>query len=147
MQARSRTVTLGCPTVCTVIVQYQLLADLYYLADWILGDAFLRNVYSLYDYGSLTNANDSAPFIQVLSVSITSNILLTRSFLKCLVLANRQGASMGQLRRCAAGTRISLPSSHRFTDVSTSHWLCRYVDSRDRDTIRGRILHSFRSRW
>ncbi|TCD64731.1 hypothetical protein EIP91_003687 [Steccherinum ochraceum] len=38
-------------------------------ADFILGDAFMRNVYSLFDFGSLTTVNDSAPFVQLLSIT------------------------------------------------------------------------------
>ncbi|TCD62014.1 hypothetical protein EIP91_007609 [Steccherinum ochraceum] len=37
--------------------------------DFILGDSFMRNVYSLFDFGNLTDANDSQPFIQLLSVT------------------------------------------------------------------------------
>jgi len=37
--------------------------------DFILGDSFLRNVYSLYDFGSWTSVADSAPFMRLLSVT------------------------------------------------------------------------------
>jgi predicted proteasome-type protease len=40
------------------------------LVDFILGDAFLRNVYILYNYGNWTSANNEAPYVQLLSVSI-----------------------------------------------------------------------------
>lgn len=36
--------------------------------DLLIGDSFLRNVYSLYDYGSFLNES-TTPFIQLLSVS------------------------------------------------------------------------------
>jgi hypothetical protein len=38
------------------------------ILDFILGDSFLRNVYSLYDFGSWTSVVDSAPFMKLLSV-------------------------------------------------------------------------------
>lgn len=34
----------------------------------LLGDMFLRNVYSLYDFGNWTEAGDAGPFMQLLSV-------------------------------------------------------------------------------
>ncbi|OCH94399.1 acid protease [Obba rivulosa] len=37
--------------------------------DWILGDAFLRNVYSLFNFGNYTASGSGAPFIQLLSVT------------------------------------------------------------------------------
>lgn len=37
--------------------------------DFILGDAFLRNVYALFDYGNWTTSGDDKAFIQILSVS------------------------------------------------------------------------------
>lgn len=39
--------------------------------DFLLGDSFLRNVYSLYDYGAFLNES-STPFIQLLSVRFSS---------------------------------------------------------------------------
>jgi hypothetical protein len=38
------------------------------ILDFTLGDSFLRNVYSLYDFGSWTSVADSAPFMRLLSV-------------------------------------------------------------------------------
>lgn len=40
------------------------------LVDFILGDAFLRNVYILYNYGNWTSTNSEAPYVQLLPVSI-----------------------------------------------------------------------------
>ena len=40
--------------------------------DLLLGDSFLRNVYSVFDYGSFFNET-SKPYIQLLSVSILSS--------------------------------------------------------------------------
>ena len=40
----------------------------------ILGAPFLRNVYSLFNFGTLTRANDNAPFMQFLSVSYLSPV-------------------------------------------------------------------------
>ncbi len=37
--------------------------------DFTLGDAFLRNVYILYNYGNWTSTNDAPPYIQLLPVS------------------------------------------------------------------------------
>ncbi|TCD63158.1 hypothetical protein EIP91_005886 [Steccherinum ochraceum] len=37
--------------------------------DFILGDSFLRNVYALYDFGSWAKVGDTAPFMQILSVT------------------------------------------------------------------------------
>ena len=39
--------------------------------DFLLGDSFLRNVYSLYDYGSFLNES-TTPYIQLLSVRAPS---------------------------------------------------------------------------
>ena len=38
------------------------------LTDFILGDTFLRNVYSLFDFGTWTNGVTSPPYMQLLSV-------------------------------------------------------------------------------
>ncbi|KAL1951301.1 hypothetical protein VTO73DRAFT_450 [Trametes versicolor] len=39
-------------------------------ADWLIGDTFLRNVYSLFDYGNITNTHaDGPPYIQLLSIT------------------------------------------------------------------------------
>jgi hypothetical protein len=38
-------------------------------ADFLLGDAFLRNVFSLYDLGNWTTVGTTAPFVKLLSVS------------------------------------------------------------------------------
>lgn len=38
--------------------------------DFLLGDSFLRNVYSLYDFGNWTTAGTDGPFMQILSVSL-----------------------------------------------------------------------------
>ena len=38
-------------------------------ADFILGDAFLRNVYSLFAFGNWTNSSAPTPYVQLLSVS------------------------------------------------------------------------------
>lgn len=45
-----------------------------HLLDFILGDAFMRNVYSLYDFGNWTavpapSGADDPPFMQLLAVS------------------------------------------------------------------------------
>ena len=48
--------------------------------DFILGDSFLRNAYTLFDYGNWTNNSASAPFVQLLSVSFLSH-RSQRSFL------------------------------------------------------------------
>lgn len=37
--------------------------------DFILGDAFLRNVYSLFDFGNYTTVTDDGPFMQILSLT------------------------------------------------------------------------------
>ncbi|CAL1702627.1 unnamed protein product [Somion occarium] len=37
--------------------------------DFILGDAFLRNVYSLFDFGNWAKVGDGFPFMQILSVT------------------------------------------------------------------------------
>ena len=37
--------------------------------DAILGDAFMRNVYALFDFGNWTREGGAAPFVQLLSVS------------------------------------------------------------------------------
>ncbi|KAI0072608.1 acid protease [Panus rudis PR-1116 ss-1] len=37
--------------------------------DFILGDSFMRNVYSLFDFGNLARVGDTDPFIQLLSVT------------------------------------------------------------------------------
>ena len=37
--------------------------------DAILGDAFMRNVYALFDFGNWTREGDATPFVQLLSVS------------------------------------------------------------------------------
>ncbi|KAK7681853.1 hypothetical protein QCA50_015200 [Cerrena zonata] len=37
--------------------------------DFILGDVFMRNVYSLFDFGNWAKVGDSDPFVQVLSVT------------------------------------------------------------------------------
>jgi len=37
--------------------------------DFLLGDSFLRNVYSLFDFGSFISNSSSAPFIQLLSTT------------------------------------------------------------------------------
>lgn len=39
------------------------------MADFILGDSFLRNVYTLYDFGSWAKVGDTPPFMQILSVT------------------------------------------------------------------------------
>ncbi|KAF7789586.1 hypothetical protein EIP86_000532 [Pleurotus ostreatoroseus] len=41
--------------------------------DFILGDSFLRNAYTLFDYGNWTNNTDSAPFVQLLSTTNQSD--------------------------------------------------------------------------
>lgn len=41
--------------------------SLHWVADWLLGDAFLRNVYHLYGYGN-SSAVDAYPYIKLLSV-------------------------------------------------------------------------------
>ncbi|KAI0828865.1 aspartic peptidase domain-containing protein [Trametes gibbosa] len=38
------------------------------LTDWLIGDAFMRAVYSLYDYGNVTNPNAGSPYVQLLSI-------------------------------------------------------------------------------
>ncbi|KDQ56689.1 hypothetical protein JAAARDRAFT_36184 [Jaapia argillacea MUCL 33604] len=38
-------------------------------ADFLLGDAFLRNVYSLFDFGSWATTGGTDPFIQILSIT------------------------------------------------------------------------------
>ena len=38
--------------------------------DFLIGDSFLRNVYSLYDFGAFLNES-TTPFIQLLSVSLS----------------------------------------------------------------------------
>ncbi|KAL0948548.1 hypothetical protein HGRIS_011108 [Hohenbuehelia grisea] len=40
--------------------------------DWLLGDSFLRNVFSLYEFGSWTSVADSPPHVKLLSVTDTS---------------------------------------------------------------------------
>ena len=40
--------------------------------DVILGDAFLRNVYTLFNYGNWTTPGTSLPYVQLLSVSPSS---------------------------------------------------------------------------
>ena len=37
-------------------------------AVMVLGDTFMRNVYSLFDFGNFAKVGDSNPFIQLLSV-------------------------------------------------------------------------------
>ncbi|OBZ66213.1 Aspartic protease [Grifola frondosa] len=37
--------------------------------DFLLGDTFLRNVYSLFDYGNWTTVGDGTPFMQILSTT------------------------------------------------------------------------------
>ncbi|KAH8079070.1 aspartic peptidase domain-containing protein [Cristinia sonorae] len=37
--------------------------------DFILGDTFLRNVYSLYDFGSWARVGDTPPYMQILSIT------------------------------------------------------------------------------
>ncbi|OBZ76478.1 Aspartic protease [Grifola frondosa] len=37
--------------------------------DFLLGDSFLRNVYSVFNFGSLARAEDGAPYLQILSVT------------------------------------------------------------------------------
>ncbi|OJT08989.1 Aspartic protease [Trametes pubescens] len=37
--------------------------------DWIVGDTFLRNVYSLFDFGSDTNPSEGPAYMQLLSVT------------------------------------------------------------------------------
>ena len=37
--------------------------------DWVLGGAFLRNVYAVYNYGSFLEGVDEDPSIQLLPVS------------------------------------------------------------------------------
>ncbi|KZT07621.1 acid protease [Laetiporus sulphureus 93-53] len=40
------------------------------LLDWILGDAFLRNVYSLMNFGkNFTGSGDESPYMQILSIT------------------------------------------------------------------------------
>lgn len=39
------------------------------LNDFILGDAFLRNAYTLFNYGNWTTTNSEAPYVQILPVS------------------------------------------------------------------------------
>lgn len=41
-----------------------------YRVDWLLGDTFLRNVYSLFDLGWDTNPSEGPAYMQLLSVSI-----------------------------------------------------------------------------
>lgn len=36
--------------------------------DFILGDAFLRNTYALFNYGNWTDTSDNMPYVQLLSV-------------------------------------------------------------------------------
>lgn len=46
-------------------------------SDWLIGDTFLRNVYSLFDYGNITNTHaDGPPYIQLLSVCCLPTYLL-----------------------------------------------------------------------
>ena len=40
------------------------------------GDVVMRNLYTLYDFGSFTRPQSNAPFIQILSVSETSYYIL-----------------------------------------------------------------------
>ncbi|TDL13727.1 acid protease [Rickenella mellea] len=44
--------------------------------DFLLGDSFLRNVYTLYDFGSFISGTTTPPFIQLLS---TTNVLIADS--------------------------------------------------------------------
>ncbi|OJT08990.1 Aspartic protease [Trametes pubescens] len=39
------------------------------LTDWLIGGTLMRNVYSLYDYGNLTNPNAGLPYMQLLSIT------------------------------------------------------------------------------
>ena len=39
------------------------------LEDWLLGDSFMQNVYTLYDYGNDTDSSDQPSYMQFLSVS------------------------------------------------------------------------------
>ncbi|KAI0334107.1 acid protease [Cubamyces sp. BRFM 1775] len=36
--------------------------------DWLIGDSFMRNIYSLYDYGNQTSPTDGNPYMQILSI-------------------------------------------------------------------------------
>ncbi|KAH9897762.1 aspartic peptidase domain-containing protein [Cubamyces lactineus] len=36
--------------------------------DWLIGDSFMRNIYSLYDYGNQTSKADGNPYMQILSI-------------------------------------------------------------------------------
>ncbi|OSD03309.1 acid protease [Trametes coccinea BRFM310] len=38
------------------------------LTDWLIGDSFMRNIYTLYDYGNQTDPKDGLPYIQMLSI-------------------------------------------------------------------------------
>ncbi|EIW64104.1 acid protease [Trametes versicolor FP-101664 SS1] len=38
-------------------------------SDWLIGDTFMRNVYSLYDYGNMSNPNAGFPYMQLLSIT------------------------------------------------------------------------------
>ena len=40
------------------------------IPDWLIGDSFMRNIYSLYDYGNQTSQTDGNPYMQILSVCI-----------------------------------------------------------------------------
>ena len=54
-------------TICTNSFAPGAFCDQGY--NMILGDAFMRNVYALFDFGSWTAPGDQSPYIQLLSVS------------------------------------------------------------------------------
>ncbi len=47
-----------------------MLMNILFSEDLLLGDTFLRNVYSLFDFGSFITGNTNTPFIQLLSVRV-----------------------------------------------------------------------------
>ena len=57
---------IGEHTLCQPYVRADICAD--FAEDIILGDTFMRNVYTLYNFGNWTRAQDESPYIQLLSV-------------------------------------------------------------------------------
>ncbi|KAI0784375.1 aspartic peptidase domain-containing protein [Abortiporus biennis] len=57
----------GKSTICINTLSYADTSDT--RQDMILGDSFMRNVYSLFDFGNFTTSSDGNPFMQLLSLT------------------------------------------------------------------------------
>jgi hypothetical protein len=93
--------------------------------DIALGDPFLRNVYSLFDFGNYTNVGDTAPFIQLLSLTKAAEAdaefeKLNQARLAELTAAAKSANKGGTAAKSSSGVKSQLDSGSSSNGEMTS---------------------------